>query len=197
MVDGGTLRLRDRVVRLQGVEPPPRGTTCGPRDGSGEDCGAAATNALAALVREAPVACRITGEDRLGRPYGICQASGTELNRAVVAAGWARADRARPELKQAEAGGARRRSRRLGIDPTAVGERSSPLRLKSRCKIAWQLRKKMSPRRPAAQRKGHAQADVTGRANGLTIFRLTIAIALQHKGFRPERLRERGGGRYL
>ena len=112
MVDGGTLRLRDRVVRLQGVEPPPRGTTCGPRDGSGEDCGAAATNALAALVREAPVACRITGEDRLGRPYGICQASGTELNRAVVAAGWARADRARPELKHAEAVA---RAGRLGV----------------------------------------------------------------------------------
>jgi endonuclease YncB( thermonuclease family) len=96
VVDGGTLRLGDRVVRLHGVEPPPRGTTCGPRDGSGEDCGATATNALAALVREAPVACRITGEDGLGRPYGICQASGIELNRAVVAAGWARADRTGP-----------------------------------------------------------------------------------------------------
>ena len=36
VVDGGTLRLGDRVVRLHGVEPPPRGTTCGPRDGSGE-----------------------------------------------------------------------------------------------------------------------------------------------------------------
>ena len=95
MVDGGTLRLRDRVVRLQGVEPPPRGTACGD-DGAGEDCGAAATNALAALVREAPVACRVTGADGLGRPYAVCQASGTELNRAVVAAGWARADCGRP-----------------------------------------------------------------------------------------------------
>ena len=107
-----------------------------------EDCGAAATNALAALVREAPVACRITGEDGLGRPYGICQASGTELNRAVVAAGWARADRARPELKQRRS--RRREPARLGVwasVPTAVGERSSPLRRKSRCKIAWQLTK--------------------------------------------------------
>jgi endonuclease YncB( thermonuclease family) len=102
VVDGGTLRLRDRVVLLQGVEPPSRGTTCGPSEGSGEDCGAAAANALAALVHEAPVACRITGEDGLGRPYAICQASGTELNRAVVAAGWARTDAARPDLKQAE-----------------------------------------------------------------------------------------------
>ncbi len=102
VVDGGTLRLRDRVVRLQGVEPPPRGSTCGQRDGADEDCGAAATNALAALVREAQIVCRITGEDRLGRPYAICTAGGIELNRAVVAAGWARADHARPELQHDE-----------------------------------------------------------------------------------------------
>ncbi len=100
VVDGGTLRLRDQVVRLQGVEPPLRGTACGNRD---EDCGTAATNALAAMVRETAVACRVTGADRLGRPYAVCIASGTELNQAVVAAGWARADQAQPALKQAEA----------------------------------------------------------------------------------------------
>lgn len=100
VVDGGTLRLHDRVVRLQGVEPPARGTAC---DASGSDCGVEATNALAALVREAAVACRVTGADRLGRPFAVCQASGTELNRAVVAAGWARASVALPALQQAEA----------------------------------------------------------------------------------------------
>jgi endonuclease YncB( thermonuclease family) len=75
VVDGGTLRLRDRVVLLQGVEPPPRGVACG----SHEDCGAAAANALAALVREVPVACRITGADSLGRPYAVCRAGGREV----------------------------------------------------------------------------------------------------------------------
>ncbi|HEY2617360.1 MAG TPA: thermonuclease family protein [Acetobacteraceae bacterium] len=102
VVDGATLRLRDRVVLLQGVDPPPRGTICGPHDGPGEDCAAAATNALAALVRDAPVVCRITGADNVGRPYAICQASGTELNRAVIAAGWGHADQANPALQQAE-----------------------------------------------------------------------------------------------
>ncbi len=107
VVDGATLRLRDRVVLLQGLDPPPRGMTCG-----AQDCAVAATNALAAMVREAAVACRITGTDRLGRPYAICLASGTELNRAVVAAGWARTDEARPELRQAEAAA---QGGRLGI----------------------------------------------------------------------------------
>jgi endonuclease YncB( thermonuclease family) len=98
VVDGATLRLRDRVVLLQGVEPPRRGRACGAND----DCGAAATNALAAMVRDSAVSCRVTGSDSIGRPYAICLASGTELNQAVIAAGWARASLARPELKQAE-----------------------------------------------------------------------------------------------
>ncbi len=117
MVDGSTLRLGDRVVRLQGIEPPPRGTTCIQRGSAVEDCGAAATNALAALVHDAQVACRITGEDRLGRPYAICRAGGTELNRAVVAAGWGRADQAQRELKHAEEVA---RDGRLGVWATAA-----------------------------------------------------------------------------
>jgi endonuclease YncB( thermonuclease family) len=99
VIDAGTLRLDRQVVRLAGVEPPPRGESCG-RAG---DCGAAAANALAVLVREAPVSCTLHGIDAMGRPLAVCAASGVELNRAVIAAGWARADGGRPELRQAEA----------------------------------------------------------------------------------------------
>jgi endonuclease YncB( thermonuclease family) len=97
VVDAGTLRLGQRVVRLRGVEPPSHSTLC-----SGEDCGAAAANALAAMVREAPVVCRLAGADGAGRPYGVCQAGGTELNLAVVGAGWARAQDDMPGLEAAE-----------------------------------------------------------------------------------------------
>lgn len=97
VIDAGTLRLGDRVVRLRGVEPPLHSTPC-----SDEDCGAAAANALAAMVRDAPVVCRVVGTDRSGRPYGVCQADGTELSQAVVAAGWARAQDDTPGLRAAE-----------------------------------------------------------------------------------------------
>jgi endonuclease YncB( thermonuclease family) len=97
VVDAGTLRLRDRIVLLRGVEPPPRGTACGERD-----CGSAGANALADLVRDATVECRVAGQDGLGRPYGVCLANGNELNRAVVAAGWARAAAGEPELRRAQ-----------------------------------------------------------------------------------------------
>jgi endonuclease YncB( thermonuclease family) len=102
VIDGGTLKLGDRVVRLFGVEPPSRGTPCGMSDNASQDCASAATNALAAMLRDLPVACRVTGVDALGRPYAICQANGAELNTAVIAAGWARADTEQPELKSAE-----------------------------------------------------------------------------------------------
>jgi endonuclease YncB( thermonuclease family) len=99
VVDGGTLRLKDRVVRLSGVTPPTRGTDCG----TGLDCATESANALAALVREDSVACHVTGKDDLGRAFAICEVSGTELNQAVIAAGWARADNGQPALRQAEA----------------------------------------------------------------------------------------------
>jgi endonuclease YncB( thermonuclease family) len=98
VIDGGTLRLAGRVVRLRGVDPPSHSMSC-----SGEDCGAAATNALAAMVREAPVSCRTMGADDLGRALAVCQARGTELNLAIVAAGWARADSRDQDFMRAEA----------------------------------------------------------------------------------------------
>lgn len=103
VVDGGTLRLGNQVVRLLGVDPPPRGTPCSSGTGEAADCGVDAANALAALVRQSPVTCHLTSVDRMGRPYAICEARSEELNHAVIAEGWARADAdAQPELKQAE-----------------------------------------------------------------------------------------------
>jgi endonuclease YncB( thermonuclease family) len=81
VVDGATLKLRDRVVLLQGVAPPTRGAPCAGRD----DCGSAAADALAALVRDAAVTCEVHGADRRGRPLGVCQAKGAELGRALLA----------------------------------------------------------------------------------------------------------------
>jgi endonuclease YncB( thermonuclease family) len=92
VVDGGTLRLHDTVVRLNGVAAPARGRTCADGQGAGYDCGAAASAALAELVRDHRVACKLSGHDRAGLAQGVCEAGGTELNRALVAAGWARAD---------------------------------------------------------------------------------------------------------
>lgn len=110
VVDGGTLRLADTVVRLQGVTAPSRGRLCPDGLGGGYDCGAAASAALASLVHDRRVDCRLDGHDRSGLPQGMCEAAGTDLGQALVATGWARADAA--GLREAEAGA---RAARIGL----------------------------------------------------------------------------------
>lgn len=103
VIDGETLRLADSVVRLRGVVAPARGRQCQRADGHGFDCGAAAAQGLAGLVGNRAVTCRVTGSDAAGFPQGRCSAAGTDLNRAVVAGGWARAEPDMPGLAEAEA----------------------------------------------------------------------------------------------
>ena len=112
VVDADTLRLGGRVIRLAGISVPERGRSC--RDGNGQDfdCGVAATNALAALIREASVDCKLHGSDHLGRSLAVCEADGRELNRALVDAGWARADDTNATLEAAETAA---RSQRRGL----------------------------------------------------------------------------------
>lgn len=98
VIDGETLRLEGQIIRLGGVEAPSRGDLCR----GGADCGGAATSTLAALVRDRRVECRLSGRDRLGRPFAICDANGTDLSRAIVASGWARAQPGAPELADLE-----------------------------------------------------------------------------------------------
>jgi endonuclease YncB( thermonuclease family) len=112
VVDGQTLRLRETVVRLQGVIAPPRGAGCRTPDGTAFDCGAAATQILAGLVRGHAVACHLSGRDALGFPQARCDSAGTDLNRSVVAAGWARAQHSAPDLVEDEAAA---RARHLGL----------------------------------------------------------------------------------
>jgi endonuclease YncB( thermonuclease family) len=89
IVDGDTLRLGDRMLRLYGVDAPERGQHCTDAQGALYDCGAAAAAMLARLVGERGVECRVHGRDRFGRALGVCRAGGVELNASMVAAGWA------------------------------------------------------------------------------------------------------------
>jgi len=110
VVDGDTLRIGEATVRLMGLDAPERGQTCRRADGTTFDCGAAATDTLAGLVREKRVDCRLRGADRYGRSLGVCEAGGRELNSALVAAGFAVARRELAPLVvlEAEARAARR-----------------------------------------------------------------------------------------
>ncbi len=106
VIGGDTLRLDGQVVRLRGVEAPDRGDRCG----ADLDCGGLATSVLAGLVRGRRVECALSGHDDVGRPYAACEANGTDLSRAIVASGWARARPGLPELADLELRARRQRS---------------------------------------------------------------------------------------
>lgn len=92
VVDGETLLLRKTMVRLLGITAPPRGRSCGGANIAVQaDCGGASAAALAELVRGRNVSCLLNGRDPEGLAQGICEAAGTQLNRTLVASGWARA----------------------------------------------------------------------------------------------------------
>ncbi|MBE9605866.1 thermonuclease family protein [Acetobacteraceae bacterium H6797] len=92
VVDGETLRLGDRVVRLYGVNVPARGEKCADSTGRGFDCGAAAAERLSMLIQNRALNCLVHGRDAFGRALGVCQAGEVALNGGLVAAGWALAE---------------------------------------------------------------------------------------------------------
>ncbi len=112
VVDGDTLRVRDTVVRLQGVSAPARGQACQRADGTAYDCGTAAIDALASLVRGHLIACRLNGRDQTGRPLAMCESGGRDVNRAMVAGGFARAQVDAPAFGEDETAA---RARRVGL----------------------------------------------------------------------------------
>jgi endonuclease YncB( thermonuclease family) len=93
VLDGDTLLLGERTLRLTGLLSPQRGQTCHTPGGVGFDCGATAAQALAQLVQGRDLSCHVKGRDRFGRPMGTCQAGETGVNAALVSAGWALADK--------------------------------------------------------------------------------------------------------
>jgi endonuclease YncB( thermonuclease family) len=101
VLDGETLRIDDRVIRLEGIAAPGRGAVCHDAGQVALDCGSAAANALAGLTRGSAVDCTIRGRDDHGRPVGNCLAGGMRLSQALVLDGWARATTV--ELQEPEA----------------------------------------------------------------------------------------------
>ena len=83
VLDGETLRLGDRILRLKGLDAPDRGEACR------GDCAGEAAAALSRLVRGRDLTCAITGRDAFGRGLGRCAAGSVDVNLTLVATGYA------------------------------------------------------------------------------------------------------------
>lgn len=87
VVDGDTLEVSGRKVRLLGIDAPERDQPCEDAAGRPYACGATAHEALAALTEGRRVTCEGPGEDPWGRLVARCFAEGRDVGAALVRAG--------------------------------------------------------------------------------------------------------------
>jgi endonuclease YncB( thermonuclease family) len=86
--DGDSLSVDAREIRLFGIDAPEFDQTC-QRDGHSWSCGAEAANKLSALVTGKAVRCEQVGTDQYGRMLARCRVGATDVNRMMVALGFA------------------------------------------------------------------------------------------------------------
>lgn len=90
VIDGDTLEVAGRKVRLFGIDAPEMAQVCD-RNGQVWACGHWARDVLVGIVRDGAVSCTTQGTDRYRRAIALCDVAGRDLGRAMVAQGAARA----------------------------------------------------------------------------------------------------------
>ena len=89
VIDGDTLEIQDEIIRLHGIDAPENAQTCRKPNGKEWQCGQEAATALSELVGRRPVTCEGRERDAYGRTIAVCRIDDTEINRWLVAQGWA------------------------------------------------------------------------------------------------------------
>ena len=91
-IDGDSLRVGGREIRLYAIDAPEGCQSCERSDGTSWPCGKEARTLLTRLAAAA-VACRGRDEDRYGRLVATCEAGGIDLGAEMVRRGMALAYR--------------------------------------------------------------------------------------------------------
>lgn len=111
VIDGDSLRMDGREIRLAGIDAPEYRQTCTDAAGAPWPCGKEARAALERLAGDG-VSCDTQVEDRYGRALAHCRSPRGDLAEALARKGWAEGARDRrfkePTAAIAEAKRARR-----------------------------------------------------------------------------------------
>ena len=89
VIDGDTIEIHGARIRLHAIDAIEGRQTCTLPDGKKWRCGQASAVALSDKIGRAPVSCEVRDIDRYGRVVAICSQQGKDLNRWLVANGWA------------------------------------------------------------------------------------------------------------
>ncbi len=88
VIDGDTLEIHGRRIRLLGIDAPEGGQFC-EKDGERYRCGQRAAQALADKIGRVTVRCEQHDIDRYKRIVAVCSLGNVELNAWMVRQGWA------------------------------------------------------------------------------------------------------------
>jgi endonuclease YncB( thermonuclease family) len=89
VIDGDTLEIAGERVRLEGIDAPEAGQTCGGGWFGSWSCGSQATAQLRWLVGARRVECEAAGRDKYGRVLGWCSVGEQDINAEMVRTGFA------------------------------------------------------------------------------------------------------------
>ncbi|WP_143435372.1 thermonuclease family protein [Henriciella aquimarina] len=85
VVDGDTIEIHGKKIRLSGYDTPERGARCGPVNVYQK-----AAFALSDFIGQRTVSCAVTGTDRWDRLVATCSVGGKDLGDFIVSEGWGR-----------------------------------------------------------------------------------------------------------
>ncbi|MBB4092682.1 endonuclease YncB(thermonuclease family) [Ochrobactrum pecoris] len=88
VIDGDTLVLGKKHIRLKGIDAPEMQQQCA-RTGLPYDCGKEARNILRSRIGKSSIRCENEGRDQYNRDLARCYLGETDLNRWMVEQGWA------------------------------------------------------------------------------------------------------------
>ena len=89
VVDGDTIEIHGQRIRLHGIDAPESRQECTRPDGATWRCGQQAALALSDRIGRSVVHCDARGRDRYGRIISVCLKETEDLNRWMIANGWA------------------------------------------------------------------------------------------------------------
>lgn len=103
VIDGDTLEVATRRIRLYGIDAPEMAQVCRDNVGALWRCGEAAAMALDTLTAGRAITCEDRGFDRFGCTLGICSTRDTpDIGAWLVRAGWAVAYEGRARVYRTE-----------------------------------------------------------------------------------------------
>ncbi len=89
VIDGDTIEIHGQRIRLHGIDAPESRQFCTRLSGERWRCGQQASLALSDRIGRSTVSCQPRDRDRYGRIVAICFKGSEDLNRWMVANGWA------------------------------------------------------------------------------------------------------------